>query len=128
MYSSKTKSIDVFSSTEADIIAAVNAVKTARFLIYMLRELGFPQDSPTPIYGDNDPTIDIVNSGITTERTHYIDVRLFAIKGWKEAGAIIMHRIDGIISPLDDLTKPLGWVIHSRHSGYLLGHYNISVG
>ena len=94
----------------------------------MLQELGFPHESPTPVYEDNDPTIDIVNSGITTERTHYIDVRLYAIKVWKEAGAIIMHRIDGIISPLDDLTKPLGWVIHSRHSGYLLGHYNISVG
>ena len=42
MYSSKTKSIDVFSSTEADIIAAVNAAKTAQFLISMLREIGFP--------------------------------------------------------------------------------------
>ena len=64
----------------------------------MLQELGFPHESPTPIYKYNDPTIDIVKSGITTEITHYIDVRLFFIKGWKEAGSIIMHHIDGIIS------------------------------
>ena len=40
--------------------------------------------------------------------TLHIDVRLFAIQGWKEAGDIITYHIPGIISPMDDLTKPLG--------------------
>ena len=128
VYRSKTKTINSLSFTEAEIIAAVTAAETARFYRFMLQELGFPHESPTPIYKDNDPTIDIVNSGITTERTHYIDIRFFAIKGWKEASAIIMNHIDGIISLSNDLTKPLGWVLHFRHAGYLMGHYNISVG
>ena len=128
VYRSKTKTINALSSTEAELIAAITAAKTDRFLRSMLQELGFPHESPTPIYEDNDPTIDIVNSDITTERTHYIDIRFFAIKVWKEAGAIIMHHIDGIISLSNDLTKPLGWVLHFNHAGYMMGHYNISVG
>ena len=50
------------SSTEAELIAAVTAAKIARFLRSVLRELGFPQDGPTPIYEDNKSAIDIVNS------------------------------------------------------------------
>ena len=94
----------------------------------MLRELGFPQEYPTPIYEENDPTIDILNSSIPHERTRHIDVRFFAIQVWNEAGDIIMHRVPGVINPADDITKPLGWVLHSRHARYLVGHYNISFG
>ena len=83
VYRSKTKSINALISTEADLIAAVNPSKTARLLRSMLRELGFPQESPNPIYEENDPTIDIVNYSITTERNLRIDVRFFAIKVWK---------------------------------------------
>ena len=128
VYRSKTKTINSLSFTEAEIIAAVTAAKTARFYRFMLQELGFPHESPTPIYEYNYPTIDILNFSISTERTHYIDVRFFAIKGWKESDAIIMNHIAGIISLSGDLTKPLGWVLYSRHARYLMGHYNISFG
>ena len=91
----------------------------------MLPELGFPHESPTPIYEDNDSTIDIVNSSIPTEITRHIDVRLYAIQGWKEVGDIIVHHIPVIINTVYVLTKPLGWFLHSRHAIYLMGHYNI---
>ena len=94
----------------------------------MLMELRFTQDYPTPIYEDNDPTIDIVNSSIPTERTRHMDVRFVAIEGWKDAGDIIMNNVPGIINPADDITKPLGWVLHSRHARYLMGHYNMCFG
>ena len=77
---SKTQSINALSYTESDIIAAVTASKTDRFLRYFLQELGFPQYSPNPIYEDNDPTIDIVNSIIPTKRTFYIYVWFYAIQ------------------------------------------------
>ena len=74
----------------------------------MLQELEFLQESPTPIYEDNNPTINIVNSSIPNEITRHVDVRLFDIQGWKEAVDIIMHHIPGIINPAEDITKPLG--------------------
>ena len=78
----------------------------------MIWSLGFPQESPTSIYDDNDLNIDIVNSGIPAERTWHIDVRLFSIQGCKESGDIIIYTIPGIIIPEDYLTKPLGGVLH----------------
>ena len=81
VYRSKTKSINAMSSTEAYLIAAVTDVKTARFLNAVLRELRFLHGCPIPIYKDNDPTIDIVNSVIPTERSRRIDVQLFPIQG-----------------------------------------------
>ena len=73
------QSINVLSSTEAEIINTVISVKTDGFLMSMLWEIGFTQESNTPIYEDNDITIDILDSSITTERTRHIDVRLFSI-------------------------------------------------
>ena len=125
VYRSKTQSINAFISTEADLIYDVTYAKTARLLRYMLWYLGFPQEYPTPIYEDNDPTIDIVNSGIPTEITRHIDVRFFDIQGWKEAGDIIIHNTPGVISPAGDITKQLGGILHFGNSRCLMGHYNI---
>ena len=83
VYRYRTKSINALRSTESELIVSVTVSNTARFLWYMLWELGFPHEYPTAIYEDNDPTIDIVNSSITTKRNHFIDVLLFAIQGWK---------------------------------------------
>ena len=47
----------------------------------MLQELGFPRDCPIPIYKDNDPNIDILNSIIPTEGTRRIDAQFFDIQG-----------------------------------------------
>ena len=33
-----------------------------------------------------------------------------------------MKHIPGIINPSDDLTKPLGWVLHARHVRRIMGH------
>jgi len=38
-----------------------------------------------------------------------------------EAGDIVMRHIPGIINPADDLTKPLGWVLHARHARRIMG-------
>ena len=32
----------------------------------------------------------------------------------------------GILSPSDDLTKPLGWVLHAHHACHNMGHCRIS--
>ena len=124
VYRSKAQSITALSSTEAELIAAVTAGKTARFIRSVLSELGFPQEDATPVYEDNKPTIDIVNSGKPTQRSRHIDIRFFAIQDWVQNGDISLKHISGVINPADDLTKPLGWVLHGRHARYMMGHMN----
>ena len=94
-------------STEAEIIYDVTSAKTTIFLRSIIWELAYTQESPTPIYEENDPTVDIVNSSIPTVITRHINFRLFDIQVWKEAGYIIIHLILRIINPMDYLTKPL---------------------
>ena len=106
-YRTKTQSITATSSTEAEFLAAVLAAKHAKYLRAILKELGFSQDGPTPIYEDNMSAIQMINAKAPTERSRHI----------------VMRHIPGIINPSDDLTKPLGWVLHARHARRMMGHY-----
>jgi hypothetical protein len=124
VYRSKAQSITAQSSTEAEFIAAVTAAKTAIYLRSVLDELGFKQDEPTPIYEDNASAIEIINAQKPTERSRHIEIRFFAIQDWKMKGEIKMLHIPGVINPADDLTKPLGWILHSRHARFIMGHYD----
>jgi hypothetical protein len=122
-YRSKTQTVTATSSTEAEFIAAVLAAKCARYLRSVLRELGFPQRDPTILYEDNASAIKIVNARHTTDRSRHIDIQYFAIQDWKEAGDVEMRFINGSINPSDALTKPVGWILHSRHNRRIMGHF-----
>jgi len=37
--------------------------------------------------------------------------------------SIILIHLPGVANPADMLTKALGWVLHHRHTPYLMGHY-----
>ena len=117
VYRSKTQSVTAISSTEAEFIAAVSCAKIALYLRSILYELGFA------IYEDNTSTIDIINSSIPTEHAWHIYIQYFVIQDWKEWGCIKLIHIPGILNPSNDLTKPLGWVLHSRHCRCFMGHY-----
>ena len=59
-----------------------------------------------------------------TERTRHLDIRYYAIQDWREAGDIVMEHIPGVLNPSDDLTKPLGYILHARHCRQIMGHYS----
>eukprot|EP00957_Ditylum_brightwellii_P210372 15364893-Ditylum_brightwellii.AAC.4 len=61
---------------------------------------------------DNISAINMINASIPTERSRHIDIQHFAIQEWKERGDIVMAHIPGVLNPSDDLTKPLGWILH----------------
>ena len=122
-YRTKMQSITATSSTEAEFLAAVLAAKHAKYLHAILKELGFPQHDPTPIYEDNMSAIKMINARIPTEHSHHIDIQHFAIQDWKDYGDIVLCYLPGIINPSDDLTKPLGWVLHLHHARHIMGHY-----
>ena len=122
-YRSKTQPICAQSSTEAELVAAAAAAKVVKYLRLILHELGYPQPGPTPIYEDNDSTIKIVNHSRPTERSRHIDIRYFGLQHWRQLGDLELRHIPGIINPADGLTKALGWVLHSRHCRFMMGHY-----
>ena len=93
----------------------MSCAKIALYLQSILFELGFTCEGSTPIFEDNASTIDIVNSSVPTERAWHIYIQYFAIQDWEEWGCIKLIHIPGILNPSNSLTKPLGWVLHSRH-------------
>ena len=70
----------------------------------------------------NQSAINMVNARVPTERSRHIGMQHFAIQDWKDAGGTIMSFMPGIINPSDDLTKPLGWILHARHARRAMGH------
>ena len=124
IYRSKTQTLTAGSSTEAEFIAAVTAAKLTRYLRCILKQLDEEQTEPTVIYIDNLSALKIINDNCSpTERTRHMDLRFFSIQDWREDKSIIMKHIPGILNPSDDLTKPLGWVLHARHCRRIMGHY-----
>ena len=87
-YHTKTQSIIVTSSMEAEFLATVLAAKQAKYLCAILKELGFPQHDPTPIYEDNMSAIKMINAWIPTKHSCHIDIQHFAIQDWKDANVI----------------------------------------
>jgi hypothetical protein len=64
----------------------------------------------------------MINARRPTDRARHIDIQWFAIQDWKESGDIVMSHVPGVLNPSDDLSKPLGWILHSRHCRRFMGH------
>jgi len=122
-YRCETQSITATSSTKAEFLAAVATVKHARYMHAIMTDLGFPPKGPTVMYCDNQSAINMINARVPTERSRRIDIQHFAFQDWKDSCAIVMEFIPGVINLSDDLTKPLGWVLHDRHARRVKGHY-----
>ena len=60
-YKSKTQTLTASSSTEAEFIAAYDAAKTAKYLRYVLQDLGYEQTEPPEIHIDNLAALKIIN-------------------------------------------------------------------
>ena len=116
VYKSKTQSLTAGSLTEAEFIATHTAAKIAKYLQMILKQFGYEQTKPTPIHIDNMSTLRIINNNTSpTEQTRHLDIRYYAIQDWRKAGDNIMEHIHGILNPSNDMTKPLGYVLHARH-------------
>lgn len=54
---------------EAELTTAAVKAQVAKYLGFVLDELGFPQSQLTPVYKDNDSMIKIVNPIYRTDRS-----------------------------------------------------------
>ena len=66
-----------------------------------------------------------VNESRPTPRARHIEIQHFAIQEWRDKGDVVLRHCPGIINASDDLTKALGWVLHSRHARRSMGHYKM---
>ena len=124
-YKSRLQPIVATSSTEAEFYAAVTAAKILKFLRYVLIQLESMAPGASPMYIDNEAALAMINESRPTARARHIETQHFAIQEWCKAKDLYMRHIAGIINPSDDLTKPLGWVLHARHARRAMGHYKL---
>lgn len=122
-WKSRVQPIVATSSTEAEFYAAVTCAKIAKYLRYVLQELDALAPGPTELFIDNRAALDMINESRPTPRARHIEIQHFAIQEWRQRGDIVMRHIAGILNLSDDLTKVLGWILHSRHARRSMGHY-----
>ena len=67
------------SSTEAEFIAAYDAVKVILYVRSILEDIGISQDSATTVYEDNQGALIMANSGQPTRRTRCVDTTFLAL-------------------------------------------------
>ena len=118
----KAQSMTSLSLTEAEPMTAVTAVNNVRCMWSALNKSGLSMEEPTPTCEDNQSAMEIINADKPTGQSRHTDMQFFAIQGWKDDGCIAMKHVPEVINPANDLTKPLGCVLHSRHARCMMGH------
>ena len=122
-WKSRLQSLVATSSTEAEFYSAVTCAKVVKYLRNVLQELDALRQGPSRMFIDNEAALAMINEFRPTPRARHIDIQYFAIQEWRQRLDIVMKHLSGILNPSDDLTKPLGWILHSRHARRSMGHY-----
>ena len=95
------------SSAEAELRALKEATQEAIWLRYFLKELGYQQPEPTPIFEDNQAVVNLVETLKSCPRTRHLNkIRQFIIEQAID-GKIRVKKIAGEINVSDMLTKAL---------------------
>eukprot|EP00957_Ditylum_brightwellii_P210236 15364714-Ditylum_brightwellii.AAC.1 len=106
-YTAKWQIAVVTSSTKAEFVQAVSAVKIAKYLQTVLNELGIQQCRPTMIYEDNAAaTMKAINSR-PNGWTQHIDISYSALQEWVTYSNIKLEHICRIANRANALTKAL---------------------
>ena len=98
---------------EAEFYSGVSCGKVAKYLQYVQLELDALAPGLTLLYINNQAAEAMINKNCPTLCACHIKIQQFAIQEWRQKGDIIMEHLTGILNPSDDLTKALGWVLHS---------------
>jgi hypothetical protein len=123
LWTGKLQPVVASSSGEGEFIQLVLTGKKVKYVRTVMSEFGFPQESPSPIFGDNLSSIMMANNVRPTDRTRHMDIRWFALQEWihVDKDVIVIH-ISGIINPADAMTKALAWLKHHQHMSRAMGH------
>jgi Integrase core domain. len=122
MYLAKLQPTVVTSIGEGEFIQLVITGKKVKHVRGVMTDLGFPQNGPSPIFGDNISSIMMGNNVRPTDRTRHMDIRWFALQEWIHIDKdIILIHIPGEVNASDALSKALAWIKHYRHMSRAMG-------
>jgi hypothetical protein len=107
------------STTEAEYMAAAEAVKEAIWLRGLVSDLGLQQDD-TVVFCDSQSAIHLTKNQMYHERTKHIDVRYHFLREVVTQGDITVKKIATAENPADMLTKPLP-ILKFKHCLGLIG-------
>jgi hypothetical protein len=103
------------STTEAEYVGLTFCAKEAAWLVRLLHQLNYVGDDAAPLqlYGDNQPSIDLVASEGHHERTKHVDIYYYYIKDAVKDGKIKLTHVPTAEMAADGLTKPLDKTKHA---------------
>ncbi|CAI7919626.1 unnamed protein product [Closterium sp. NIES-53] len=104
------------SSCEAELYAGTMAAQEARWLTFILQELGYPQPTPT-LWCDNKSTIHLSQDPVYHTRTKHNELRHFFIRDLVQREHLNVEYVASHCNLADLFTKPLGKVPHHRLLG-----------
>ena len=95
------------SSTEAEWYAACEAAKSGKWLRNMLHEIGFPMDSPTVIFEDNQGCISYGKRSVNQSSMKHIDLKYNFLRQEIQRGTFDLRRVPSSQNIADIFTKAL---------------------
>jgi hypothetical protein len=104
------------SSCEAELYAGTMAAQEARWLCFLLAELGYPQNPPT-LWCDNASTIFLTKDPVFHNRTKHIELRHFFLRELVQRNLLTIKHIPSDQNLADIFTKALD---RSTHAWFLL--------
>jgi hypothetical protein len=114
-WGSKKQNVVSLSSTEAEYICLSDAAREAIWLRNLYAEIGFPQEEPTLIYGDNQSALAIADNPRYHKRTKHFDIKHHFIRDQVQNGTINIEYLSTKQMTADIFTKALSQQVHKLH-------------
>ncbi|KAI3681339.1 hypothetical protein L6452_36130 [Arctium lappa] len=102
---SKKQSLTSRSSTEAEYRALADTTQELVWLRWLLSDMGAPQQSPTPLWCDNNSAIQIAHNDVFHERTKHIEIDCHFVRQHVTRKTIQLLPISTLDQPVDIFTK-----------------------
>ena len=115
-WKSKKQTTIALSSTEAEYVALSEAGCKACWLRNLFEELGYPQEFPILIKGDNDGSISMVKNHQFHNRSKHIAIRWHWVRELVEQGLVSIESCRDPQQTADVLTKALPRPKHHQHT------------
>lgn len=116
--SRKQKTVSL-SSTEAEYMAMSDACREAKWLLYLVNELGITSNKPINLCVDNEGAEALARNPSHHSRTNHIHTRYHFVRECVKDEAVTLHHVSTADMRADMLTKGLGRVMLERHRSVL---------
>jgi hypothetical protein len=119
-WSTKKQNMVCLSSSEAELIAAVDAGKSILWYRSLLQELGYKQTKPTPMFEDNTGAIVLAHTSIIGKRTRHLNIKYHCINDWVSSAELLLQKVTTTKNTADIFTKPLDKTLFQRFASKLV--------